>query len=412
MGLLPALLLLAGPAFAHGGFPWTKDVVFPPGEDAAPVVVTSFGLLAQNSAGSWTWTCEEVVGSLGMTAFAVVDGRWLAGGVDGLYTSADRCAWATTGAPLDGLFVTDIARDTQAPSRVWVTTGSGDLDNALWVSEDGGVSFTSSATFGEGAALRGFAQGASGLPLVVAGWRDNAAWLWRSEDGEIWTEIALNAPENASIYLLAVDASGEAWLRMPDPDLDRLLRVDTAAASEVLSSQTAITAFDTGPDAGAVFWGSQEEGLRGSSDGGSTWGDPVEHPIPNCLVSHGTDRYVCSHNWSDGAALMRTELVSSDPAGWDWTSALWFGDVHGPSACPAGTASADVCDPLWEVVSAASGLDLERPDTATEDSAAGAKTEGCTCASAAAHRRSPWVLGLALAMVRGRRRVATSALRR
>ena len=80
--LLGWLIASGGVALAHGGFPWSTDVVFAPDDPDGerPVVVTSFGLLATEDDGAWSWVCEEVVGTIGMTAFvALEDGVWLKG---------------------------------------------------------------------------------------------------------------------------------------------------------------------------------------------------------------------------------------------------------------------------------------------------------------------------------------------
>jgi hypothetical protein len=365
------LALAASFAWAHGGFPWATDLVFDGDE---PVVVTTFGLLARDAAGDWTWTCEEVVGTNGITAFVIApDGAWLAGTVYGLFRSEDRCTWEATGGEIEGRYFTEVVIDARDPEVVLAATASGDADNALWRSEDGGRTFSAEATFGEGASLRGILQAEGGYPLVVTGWRDLQPYLWR-DDGEGWTELALALEEGELVYPLGLDGEGLTWLRGVDLG-ERLLRVDAAGTiEEVLASEDGFTAFDAGPEAAWVLVGDDTNGLRASADGGGTWTEPTA-PRTRCLRSRGDQRYACTHNWSDGAAVMRAALTYADPADLSWREVLWFGDVHAPAECPAGSTAAEVCGPLWEEVSAASGMNLERADSGTPAKEA----TGCGC---------------------------------
>lgn len=393
----PLLLSWSGLALAHGGFPWSTDVVFAPDDPGAerPVVVTTFGLLAQEGDGEWSWVCEEVVGAIGMTAFtALADGVWLAGGVDGIYRSADRCTWTRTGAPTDDLYITSFLVDAVVEGRVWATSGTGDADNALFRSDDQGVTWQVAHSFGSDITLRTVVQGASGLPLAVLTWHDGLPSLWYTADGEAWDERPLTVNDGALVYPLAVDDLGRVWLHTPDPTQDALIRVDAEGAVETLAvSEYKITAFDLGPD-GVPYFGSQEEGLRASLDGGATWTTPDEAPVPNCLRTGGDARWICGHNWSDEAALLSTPLAGGDPSGWSWEPVLWFGDVHRMATCDAASTTATVCGPLWETVAASSGMDLERfePDS----SASEADKDGCGCGAGGASRGAALLAALSV----------------
>ena len=343
-----------------------------------PVVVTSFGLLATEDDGAWSWVCEEVVGTIGMTAFvALDDGVWLAGGVDGVYRSEDRCTWTRSSAPLEDLYVTSLLVDATVRGRVWATTATGDAENALFRSDDGGLTWEIAHSFGTDITLRAVVQGASGLPMAVVSWHDGAPSLWITADGDAWTEHPLTVAEDALVYPKAIDASGRVWMRTPDPSVDALIRVSADGTVEDMAvADFKISAFDLGPGDEVIF-GTQEEGLRASSDDGATWTTPDAAPVPNCLRTHGDTRWLCGHNWSDGAAVLTTPLAGGDPSGWSWTPALWFGDVHRMATCPAESTTATVCGPLWESVAAASGLDLTPydGDTATSE----AEKSGCGC---------------------------------
>ena len=386
------LLIWSGLARAHGGFPWATDVSFPPDDPEHPVVVTTFGLLAQEESGEWGWVCEEVVGTIGMTAFvAVEDGVWLAGGVDGIYRSADRCSWSRTGPPTDDLYVTSFLRDAYTPGRLWATTGTGDADNALFSSDDNGLTWQVAHSFGSDLTLRMVIQDPDSARLAALSWRDGLPSLWLTEDRESWTEIPLTVNEDALVYPLAFDDEGRVWLHAPDPYEDTLMRVAPDGTAEtILVSDYKITAFDLGPGE-TVVYGTQEEGLHASLDGGASWTTADAAPVPNCLRSQGDTRWICAHNWSDEAAVLSTPRQGTDPAEWEWQSELWFGDVHHMQTCDAESTTATVCGPLWETVAASSGLDLTRyePDTGgTSD-----KESGCGCSTAPGSGRA---VGIAL----------------
>lgn len=379
MNALLLFALLAPRAHAHGGFPSSLAVHFQSATDEVPIVESTFGALVQRSEQDWDWVCEEVVGTAGMTSMAVLDdGTWLFAGIDGVVRSTDHCYWSDV-ADLSGLYVTQLLRDATVPGRVWATSASGDQDNALWRSDDYGQTFSAFATFGEGSTLRGVMQGRDGAPLALVGWRSTVPFLAYAADGETLTELPLSPPEGAFVYPLGLDEAGRVWLRMPDVYKDRVVVVTPEGVStEVLPLDTSASAFDAGPGDDRVYVGTKEAGLRVSDDVGASWSTPVASPIPSCLRTHGDGRYVCSHNWSDGASVKRAALADGPPEGWAWTDVLWFGDVHQMLDCPEDSEVAQICAPLWEDVAAASGLNLAREgdDTAAGDDTGGSGGEG------------------------------------
>lgn len=377
-------LLLPVAAHAHGGFHESTDIGQLPAPGGDPTIVTNYGLLTPAEGDDWAWICEEVVGAAGSTAELENDGRWFLGSFDGLRTSDDLCDWPLHEGPLTGLYITDLQADPVVDGRVWATTATGDADNALWRSDDNGDSWTADATFEEGSTLRGMVQAPTGLPLWVAGWLEQPApddptpMVWISTDGDSWQTVSLPADDVYSVSALGY-ADGAAWLRLAGAQDDALVRVEAdGSVREVRRLDDVITAFDQGPDDGTVYVGGKDLGLFWSTDGGQTWGGPDDAPQPGCLRTRGDERFICGHNWSDGASVLRTDLQGGDPADWTWEPLVWFGDVRGPLSCPAGSDVAVTCEPLWEVAAPEAGFDQARSDDTGVDDTGGAPIDGDT----------------------------------
>ncbi len=409
--LLGSVLGIPGHAHAHGGIHESEGLGEVGSPGSTPDVVTNYGLLTPVGSRDWAWICEEVVSTQGFTAWLELDGRWLIGEYDGLYTSEDRCDWPLQDGLLSGLYVTGLYQDTTTTNRVWATTATAKADNALFVSDDGGQSWSEFASMGVGSTLRGMAQAPEGLPIFAVGWLEDRGGdvvpeAWITTDGDTWQAHPLPADSVYSVGVLGY-ADGAAWLRAAGASTDTLLRLDAdGTTTSMLELDDVITAFDSGPDAGTLYVGGKVAGLLGSSDGGTNWSTPVLSPEPGCLESRGDERYICSQNWADGAALQRTTRVGGDSSTWTWQDVLWFGDVHGVLDCPAGSDVAEVCDPLWEKVKAEAGFDLESTgDTgadsggdggATDDTGTNQPTDGGCCkGSAAGLVFLPGLLGVA-----------------
>ena len=376
-GLLLPLGLGPGRALAHGGVHESVDVGEAPADGGRPVVATNYGLLVPAAGEDWAWVCEEVVGPQGFSALVEVDGRWFLGSFAGLQASDGLCDWPLVGGgTLDDLFVTSVQGDPATPGRLWVTTATGDAENALWRSDDLGESWQAEASFGEGTTLRGFGQDPSGRPRFAVGWDGTQPMAWIAPDGESWQAFPIPPEDVYSLSLLGV-ADGAAWLRVVGADQDALVRLDPdGTLTERLRIDDTITAFDAGPTAGTLSVGGRETGLRHSADGGQSWGEAVLAPSPGCLRTRGAHRYLCSDNLGDGAGLLRTPLAEGDSAAWTWEAVAWYGDVRGVLDCPADSDVVVACAELWENASPEAGFDLEQGGADSGGADGGAQVEG------------------------------------
>jgi len=268
----------------------------------------------------------------------------------------DRCAW-NEAKGLDGLYVTQLAPDPITENGVWATSSSGNAHNALWWSEDGGASWTAHSTFGKESTVRGMALDETG-PRWAMGWRSGLPYAWHTEDVKNWTEISLEDLAQWLIYPLGMGPDDQLYVRLTSSDKDILTRIDTTGeVTELLEFTDDITAFSH-TDVLAV--GSRTEGLYTSTDDGKTFDGPTIAPEPGCLVDFDGARYLCAHNWSDDAAVLRTFSTGANADAWEWEEVLWLGNVRGVESCPADSPVAQLCEPIWEKIVASAGFDETR----------------------------------------------------
>lgn len=354
----PPLLL------AHGGLPESTAVIPIPGQ-SLPVVQTTFGVIEPIEARDWAWVCPDITGYTSLSA-AHVDAhhRWYFGSYTGLWRSDDRCTWTLVGGLLEGLYITSIQSDTVNPDRIWVSTSTADEHNALFWSDDGGLTFSEGAFFGEGSTIRGFVQGGTGTPFYVVGWRDGRPYLWISSEGSsTWTEVLVDETGELLVYPLGVDHADppRAYLALRGESSDTLVRAHADGSLEaLLEIDDQITAFSPGFESGELLVGGRYVGMYRSHDDGQSWEGPVSSPEAGCLKDDGARRFQCVNNFEEDASVLCDAADGSDSV-----RLAWFGDVHGVAACPSGTQTADVCGPLWEAVKATNSLDLKRDEDDT-----------------------------------------------
>jgi hypothetical protein len=397
MPLSPMLLALAlsGTAAAHGGLHQSTALEFGPD---GPVLETTYGVIRLDGDGEWSWICEEVSGLAGdgWTFSVGLDGRMWFTGIGGANTSVDRCAWAALEGPAAARFFTSIVPDPTRAGVVWATTGNGgDETNPILQATDGGVLFEDGAVVDPAARLRSFGVAEDGR-LWAQGMIDTEVWAWTSTDGQTWDGVAV-ADVDRGATLGDVGPDGSAWVVTRSAEVEQLWRITAGLeVSLVFEGPERIDGVSAGPGADEVWLGGRSLPLRGTTDAGGTWVEPSDAPSVGCLERHEGQRWVCSDNWADGAALSKTAVGDEDGT---WAPVLWFGDVHRVEACDAGSLTADECDPLWADLDPESGMDLESEG----DGGGGADTAGdlidpgdgagC-CASGGVNTMGLWLLPL------------------
>jgi len=84
-----------------------------------------------------------------------------------------------------------------------------------------------------------------------------------------------------------------------------------------------------------------------SFDNGDTWSQRKTNPETACLTNHNGYLYACTHNWLDGAAVMRTQ-AQGQPENWIWEPVFSFSDVYSIVECPVDSITTQTCSQRWE----------------------------------------------------------------
>lgn len=425
--LLAALPAVAGANGTH--LPDVLDVRLRPGDTESAWIESNFGLLDSGDGSAFTWICHEAITEVpGVTPLYARggDGTVLATvrlpgfGVDPdetVYRSADGCTWSpVTG--LTGIAAATVAFDPADPSHALAAAANGGgKNNALWVSNDGGQTWSKTAlevpSFVYGVA---FAQAD---PQVV--WVTSAdpqapqAAVHRSADGGLtwtshpWTQF----PPSLALGSLAVLATSTtsadvAWLRTYGVP-NRLWRTTNGgAAFELVLGAAGIQDAEALPD-GRVWVATATSGLFLSIDGGRSFERAAAAPHARGFAADARGLFIASDPYQDGFALM---LASGGDPTASATGRFRLADLAGPKECPAGSTVKTICDPLWPALQVRLGLvpgripfPVAKLATGEPKDAAGG---GCACSTARPAALPAWILGLLAAAVlagrRGRRR--------
>lgn len=387
LGAALAAASVARLARANGRPPATNGIHFRPGDPHTLYIASTFGLLVSHDDGCTVhWICEADLGYGGRwdPAYAIAgDGTIFATTYTGLRVSRDGgCSFATataelpTGAPgrianrwIDAL---DLGPD----GTLWVGTSDTGVPNDVFVSTDGGATFSSggvqsptmfwkSLKVAPSDARRVYVTGydIAGVALDGGTLPPTPHMLRTDDAGAHWTEVSLAGVALGAtpiVVVLAVDPRNREIVYLVSRDAnpptgDRMYRSDDGGTtfSEVLA--TAVPVHDIVIDAGTVLVATQDETGLGGAAYESTSAGLVFTPMPNaprlaCLgkAPDGT-LYGCAANWDPD-----TMAIGHSIDGGATFRKVWrFAELAGPLACPDGTAERDVCDrQQWQGVQA------------------------------------------------------------
>ena len=188
---------------------------------------------------------------------------------------------------------------------------------------------------------------------------------------------------SVSIAGLNTNNATEAWIRLITANGNRLIWAHQNGQTEIrLETPNSIETLVLLPEFGHILIGGRETGLYRSTDDGQSWGGPYDSPEPGCLRVYGDQLYICGSNWTDGYALLQTEVSDENPDEWIWNPILNFGEVRQVQNCPSDTRTAEYCDYLWEEVVLEAGFNRDQPsDSGNVDDGidTGRETSNCGC---------------------------------
>jgi len=295
LALAGLIALIAGPpreARAHADQPRAIRIAFSSAvPDTAFVLTDGQGLFA-NPKGGFQWLCEDALSpTAGLRGFAIDPGdgdRYVAVSTNGGFTSADGgCTFDRLEGPVGVHRLIGLWSHPQDP-RLWTASATPGVANDLFRSDDFGRTW---APIGLGlpGLLRVFLRPDGDPDRLYLSHTDG---LLRSDDGgDSFAAISLEHPEINRVEdfrLLAVHPD--------DPDVV-FAAVENIRGTAIIRSTDAAETWSrvgTIDDFGLqlIFDPTSGEGLIGgpiaapqrSDDGGSTWVEAAEDPVPRCLV--------------------------------------------------------------------------------------------------------------------------------
>ena len=328
-------LLGYGEAYAHDGVHSSTDLSFDQ-QEGIPLVTSNWGFF-QHSSNSWQWVCPEAIETLDLYRLAGDGQGWWIGTLDGLWFTADQCEFSILH------FAGEYVREVQVfGQQIWVATATGFLDNALWYSSDGGEHFDQMASFGAGSRIFGMHVWENRVWTLTE--RDDVFSMWVPQREYFWTELRIPEDMDGWIDLLHVDSEENIWIASTGERM--VLWQSTARGTWVERVETPGRILVLEQIEDWIIVGG-DWGFVVSSDLGETWSDPIERPEVACAEVYQDELYICSHNWLDGAAVLKT-TAQGDPTDWTWTPVFSFSEVTSVKECPLSSRTHQACDPLWE----------------------------------------------------------------
>ena len=337
--------------YAHTGVHSSTRLIFSDDEQVLPVVQSNWGFFYRQD-DEWKWLCPDVLETTDLYFLEVEkSGTFWFGSLNGLWTSENQCD--VSKHAFEGEFVSFIE---STDGDLFVSTATGFQENALWLSEDEGETFSNIGTFGEGARIYEFRPSDSGLWVLTV--RNLQTYLWWNEEGEDWQSYSISEQVQGWVTLLMtqgdllwfssrIEEEYTLWTIDKLGNLRNLLQTEMEIKTGSIIDNTIVV----GGDVGHVV----------SFDNGETWSQRKTNPETACLTSHNGYLYACTHNWLDGAAVMRTQ-ARGELENWIWEPVFSFSDVYSIAECPLTSITTQTCSQRWEAGVLNGGFS-EREDT-------------------------------------------------
>lgn len=411
LAALAAALLVSSGALAHDPVPAGVTPLF--GTDGELLGgYANFGFVLLEDADP-RWVCEEVLPRAETDVWLAPDGALVVSTRGGVHRSTDGgCTWeAATG--LDTLLaVAGLAPDPTAPDVVWAATASTSEANALYRSDDGGVSFAQVAAPDPSALLRDPLVDPQRGGVWLAGYvpETNTERLFFVDAGTgeatAWDELVADVvrarpldidPDTGDLLLGAAYSYNRAVLRRCAPDAGctdvGVLEGDDATGPHAITTAVAVDGTVWATFTGDTLWRTDADGALIEVDG------------PSRCVARAPDGALFGCARIDQG----TAFVARDGEGWRDTFA--YADIV-PRACPDDTLATQACPVIWSAIreygvrpapeaDADAGADAGAAPDAGDPSPVPQPSEGCASARGRADIGA-WLGLLALATTRRR----------
>jgi hypothetical protein len=359
---------LSAPAHAHEpphgiGLVWSD-----PAADAAPIILSNYGLIFTNDSGASRFSirCNQSYGALSATRPKIMlDGQnaiVIATTLDIHRTSDDACTFAeASGLPIydydkdagpPDLTLGGFAIDPSKPGRALASTQAYTTPAQLFVSEDYARTWKPLST---NVALTVYDQlliAEDGLHLLASGKRYDqtkkktlSLYAYSSDGGKTWTDTDLEAtreplgflPSDSNVVFMreAVPSQGV------DPR-DKLLRSSDGGKTFAVIGEPlpSLAAFTATPDGNTVWVSARYGGLFQSNDSGLTF----TRVLPELITGSDCLYYRQGVLWACANIMPNTDgiFVSKD-LGASFQEHMRFGEVTTQVEC----ADVEVCERAW-----------------------------------------------------------------